>query len=64
VRIKGKGDPQANLEDVDDDGLLDIVVHVDTSALELSVGDTLAILTGETFDGVKFEGVDTIRIVN
>jgi len=64
VRIKGKGDPQANIEDVDGDGLIDIVVHVDTKALELSAEDTEAILTGETYDGIKFQGVDTVRIVN
>jgi Tol biopolymer transport system component len=64
VRIKGKGDPQANLEDVDGDGLMDIVAHVDTRALELSAEDTEAILTGLTYDGVRFEGVDTVRIVN
>lgn len=64
VRIKGKGDPQVNFDDVDGDGLMDIVVHVDTRTFVLSATDTEAILTGETFDGVKFEGVDTIRIVN
>ncbi len=63
VKIKGKGTPMSSFEDVDGDGLLDIVVHVDTSALELAAGDTDAILEGETFDGVKIRGTDTVRIV-
>ena len=64
VRLKGKGIPMSSFEDVDGDGLLDIVVHVDTSALLISSGDTEAILEGETFDGVRIRGTDTVRIVN
>ena len=64
VKLKGKGTPMSSFEDVDGDGLLDIVVHVDTSALQLSSDDTEAILEGETLDGVRIRGTDTIRIVN
>jgi hypothetical protein len=53
----------ASFEDINGDGLLDIIVHVDTTALELTGEDTEAILEGETFDGQKIRGVDTIRIV-
>jgi len=63
VRIKGKGTPQASASDVDEDGLLDLIVHIDTSALQLSGTGTDAILEGETFDGQKIRGVDTVRIV-
>ena len=63
VRIRGKGDSMRFYEDVDGDGLLDILVHVDTRALELSPGDTEAILEGYTFDGKKIRGEDTVRIV-
>jgi hypothetical protein len=63
VRLKGKGTPMASFEDINGDGLLDIIVHVDTTALELTGEDTEAILEGETFDGQKIRGVDTIRIV-
>jgi len=64
VRLKGKGDPQVNFDDVDGDGLEDIIVHVDTQTFSLTGDDTEAILTGETFDGQKIRGVDTVRIVN
>lgn len=63
VKLRGKGTPMASFEDVNGDGLLDIVVHVDTSALELALCDTDAILEGETFDGDKIRGIDTVRIV-
>ena len=64
VRIKGKGTPQASAADVDGDGLIDLIVHVDTSTLQLRGTATEAILEGETFDGQKIRGVDTVRIVN
>jgi CubicO group peptidase (beta-lactamase class C family) len=64
VRIKGKGTPQASASDVDGDGILDLIVHVDTTAFELTVGDVEAELMGMTFDGKKIRGVDSISIVN
>jgi hypothetical protein len=64
VKLKGKGTPMASFEDVNGDGLMDIVVHVDTTAFELSLGDTEALLEGETYDGVCIRGTDTVRIVN
>ncbi|NIO21807.1 MAG: hypothetical protein GTN76_14030 [Candidatus Aenigmarchaeota archaeon] len=63
VKLKGKGTPMAFFDDVNGDGLTDIIVHVDTAALELSSGDAEATLEGETFDGVRIRGVDTVRIV-
>jgi YVTN family beta-propeller protein len=63
VRIRGKGDSMRFYEDVDGDGLLDILVHVDTRALELSSTNTVAVLTGQTFDGIKIRGEDTVTIV-
>lgn len=63
VKLKGKGTPMASFEDVDEDGLVDIVVHVDTSALQLSSTDAEAILEGMTYDGIIIRGVDTVRIV-
>ena len=63
VKLKGKGTPMASFEDINEDGLLDIVVHVDTTALELSLGDTDAVLEGVTFDGVRIRGTDTVRVI-
>ncbi len=64
VKLKGKGTPMASFEDVNGDSLLDIIVHIDTTALEeLSMGDMDVVLDGETYDGKKISGVDTVRIV-
>ena len=49
------------------DGDIDLVLYFDTQALAengcLQPGDTEALLTGETFDGVPIEGVGDVNIV-
>jgi hypothetical protein len=63
VRLRGRGTPMASLEDVNGDGLRDLVVHISTEALQLTGGDTVAVLEGMTFDGMFIRGTDTVRIV-
>jgi probable HAF family extracellular repeat protein len=63
VRLKGKGTPMSSMDDIDGDGLMDIVVHVDTTALELGTGDLEAVLEGRTLSGVRITGTDTVRIL-
>jgi hypothetical protein len=63
VALKGKGTLMYSFEDVSGDGLLDLVVHVSTEALQLSDSDTMAVLTGKTYGGVLILGTDTIRVV-
>ena len=63
VRLRGKGAPMASSEDVNGDGLLDMVLHVCTQGLELSEGDLEAELTGRTLEGIDVRGVDAVRIV-
>jgi len=63
VQLRGKGTPMASFQDVNGDGLLDLVVQVTTESLVLSETDTQAVLTGSTFDGVRLTGSDTVRIV-
>lgn len=53
----------ASAEDVNGDGLVDLVVHVSTSALQLSEADTLAVLNGITTTGALIRGSDSVRIV-
>ncbi len=65
VAAAGKSDRyMAEEDDVDRDGLLDLVVHVQTQLLDpeqLSGG--FAELTGATYDGLRFEGKDSIVLV-
>ncbi len=63
VKFKCKGTQMSSFEDVNGDGLKDIVVHVDVTALESTVGDMEAVLEGKTFDGIFIRGTDTVRII-
>ena len=42
VRLRGRGTPQVSFEDIDGDGLLDLVVHVETEALEPQPAESLS----------------------
>lgn len=63
VRVVGKGNTQAHIEDVNGDGLVDLVVQIEDTDGTYEEGDTIATLTGETFDGTQVQGTDTICIV-
>ena len=63
VQLKGRGTPQASEEDTNGDGIVDLVVHVDTSALELSSQSVDAILEGTTFSGMNIRASDVVTVV-
>lgn len=63
VQLKGNGLPVVTYADVNGDGLVDLVVHVQTEQMKLSPGATKAILEGETLEGTPIQGEDTVRIV-
>jgi hypothetical protein len=64
VRAVGrKGERQAAAEDVNGDGLMDLLVHIDTQALVLAPGAVEAVLTGTTYDGTPIRGSDAVQIV-
>ena len=52
-----------SVEDVNGDGLLDLVVHVTTSALQFSETDEEAVLEGKTSNGTPIRGTDSVRVV-
>jgi hypothetical protein len=55
---------RAHIEDVDLDGLMDMVLHFNTQDTGIACGDTEATLTGETYDGRAISGTDSIVTVN
>jgi uncharacterized delta-60 repeat protein len=48
-------------EDVNGDGLTDLLLHYEVSETGIDPGDTRACLTGTTFGGVGIQGCDSIR---
>ena len=55
--------PKWKIEDVDDDGDLDLMLHFETQFLDLSPTDTGAILIGKLNDKTPIKGTDSIEIV-
>jgi hypothetical protein len=54
----------AHAEDVDGDGLLDLIVQFDNQALDpAQLAEGLALLTGATYDGQQIAGQDEIILV-
>ena len=62
VIVKPNGTPMSSLEDINGDGLLDLVVHVSTAALQPNL-DNECLVEGTTFAGEYFFGTDTIAVV-
>lgn len=63
IAYRGRG-CMAHEEDVDGDGLLDLVVQVETRALDReALKQGLLVVTGQTCGGEQFEGSDEIILV-
>ncbi len=52
-----------HVEDVNDDGFVDMVFHFNTQETGIACGDPDATLTGETTGGTQFIGTDTVKTV-
>jgi hypothetical protein len=65
VALRGNGNKyMAHEEDVNGDGLTDLVVQVESENLDPGqLQDGYAIISGLTYDGASFEGQDEIIIV-
>jgi len=64
VKVVGKGDKLlAHIEDVDGDGLDDLVCKILTEELLIECGASEAVLEAETYEGDVIRGVDIVTIV-
>ena len=52
-----------HVEDVNDDGFMDMVFHFNTRETGIVCGSTEAALQGEMYDGTQVAGTDTVNIV-
>jgi len=59
----GKASPvhDGHVEDVNNDGIFDMVFHFNTRDTSIACGDTEATLSGETFGGDAFTGTDSVK---
>jgi hypothetical protein len=69
VKTKKKNEPMASLEDVNNDGYVDMVVHIDTQKLKLDKEAMVATLEGQTLsetpeDIDDIKGIDTVKVVD
>jgi len=62
VKIKGSGDPQVHIRNINGDGFDDLIIKITDVDGTYVVGTSIAILTGQLFDGTSIEGSDFICI--
>lgn len=53
---------KGHYEDVNEDGITDLVLHFDTQACGFTAGDTSAEITGEVSDGTPLVGSDVVTV--
>lgn len=62
VLAHGDGTLQGALEDVNRDGVLDLIVPIDAARLQISSVDATAVMRAFDFDGVEYRGTDSISL--
>ena len=55
---------KSNIEDVNNDGFQDLVIHFDTQSLNLSTTSTEAVLIGSLNDCSLIKGTDAVRVLS
>lgn len=64
VRLKRNGTPMVSFEDINTDGLLDMILRISTRDMQLNETDIITVLNGQTFNGMFIKGTDLVRIVH
>jgi hypothetical protein len=63
VRVRGNRGPLCSSEDSNGDGFMDLVCHFDDNPDYWLEGDDTGTVSGALFDGIEFEGSDSICVV-
>ena len=63
MREVGKGKLLYHAEDVDSDGMLDLVCQLETADLQIDLNAEIGRLLATTLDGVEISGQDSVQIV-
>jgi hypothetical protein len=63
LKISGKQSPMFSYEDINKDGRLDLLVHIDTEFIQFAGDDQFVRLDGRLYDGSRIRGKDRLRIV-
>ncbi len=64
VKLKGNNQYQCSVQDVNGDGLNDLLCQVVTDQTQLQAGATIATLTAQTLSGQAIQGQEAIQLVN
>ncbi len=64
VLFAGAKPLKGRLEDADNDGDVDLILHFNTQSLQLSSTDTEGVLTGHLVNGILIKGRDSVRMVS
>ena len=62
IRRDGEGNLVRQIEDVNGDGLLDLILQFRFGDTTIGCGDSEAALRGRTYDGQGIHGLDTIDL--
>jgi hypothetical protein len=63
VQLSGAQGHSCRMQDVNGDGLPDLLCYVSTQQLQLTAAASVAVLTGRTFFGVVVGGGEAVRVV-
>ncbi len=63
VNLKGNGTAMYSFQDINNDGLLDMVVQVSTQALQLTTTNEMAGFSGNTSYQTEVIGSDSVRVI-
>jgi len=63
VIFAGASLTKGKLEDIDNDGDIDLILHFNTQSLQLDSNSIEAVLTGQLTDGILIKGTDSVKII-